>query len=199
VLYEYLLEHNDTPGDVVRTVSTSRHVDRVAREAGQDVHETAVGFKWVAEAMSKHGALAGGEESGGYGIGRHLPNKDGVVLALVLAAAHAEQPLDERIDSLFDRHGRIVQRRRSLDCPDDRKAAMLADLEGVVPDSVAGQQVANIQTVDGFKLALADDSWLLVRPSGTEPKLRVYAEAQSEGRVSELLNAGEDLLRPLLD
>jgi phosphomannomutase len=199
VLYEYLLEHNDTPGDVVRTVSTSSLVDRVAREAGQDVHETAVGFKWVAEAMSKHGALAGGEESGGYGIGRHLPNKDGVVLALVLAAAHAEQPLDERIDSLFDRHGRIVQRRRSLDCPDDRKAAMLADLEGVVPDSVAGQQVANIQTVDGFKLALADDSWLLVRPSGTEPKLRVYAEAQSEGRVSELLNAGEDLLRPLLD
>ena len=199
VLYEYLLEHSDTAGDVVRTVSTSSLVDRVAREAGQEVHETAVGFKWVAESMVANSALAGGEESGGYGIGTHLPNKDGVVLALLLAAAHAEHPLDERIDALFDRHGRIVQNRRSLDCPDDRKGPVLDELEDRVPESVAGQQVAEVQTVDGFKLALADDSWLLVRPSGTEPKLRVYAEAQSAERVSELLDAGEELLRPLLD
>ena len=199
VLYEYLLEHNDAPGDVVRTVSTSSLVDRVAREAGQAVHETAVGFKWVAEAMVANSALAGGEESGGYGIGRHLPNKDGVVLALLLAAAHAERSLDDRIDALFDSYGCIVQDRRSLDCPDDRKAAVLSDLEDRVPESVAGQRVADVQTVDGFKLALADDSWLLVRPSGTEPKLRVYAEADSEDRVSELLDAGTALLRPLLD
>ena len=199
VLYEYLLDQSETAGGVVRTVSTSSLVDRVAHEAGQEVHETAVGFKWVAEAMESHGALAGGEESGGYGIGRHLPNKDGVVLALLLAAAHVERSLDDRIDALFERHGQIIQNRRSLDCPDDRKTAVLEELDGRVPDSVAGERVAGIQTVDGFKITLSDNSWLLVRPSGTEPKLRVYAEAQSDARVSELLDAGEDLLRPLLE
>jgi phosphomannomutase len=149
--------------------------------------------------MESHGALAGGEESGGYGIGRHLPNKDGVVLALLLAAAHVERSLDDRIDALFERHGQIIQNRRSLDCPDGRKTAVLEELDGRVPDSVAGERVAGIQTVDGFKITLSDNSWLLVRPSGTEPKLRVYAEAQSDARVSELLDAGEDLFRPLLE
>ncbi|MXR50985.1 phosphoglucomutase/phosphomannomutase family protein [Halovenus sp. WSH3] len=199
VLYEYLLDHETEAGDVVRTVSTSSLVDRVARKAGQSVHETAVGFKWVAEAMVEHDALAGGEESGGYGIGSHLPNKDGVLLALVLSAAHAERPIDDRIDALLERHGTIVQDRRSLDCPDERKAAVIDSLEGTVPDRVADRAVAEIQTVDGFKIRLDDDSWVLIRPSGTEPKLRVYAEADSQRRVEELLDAGETLLRPHLD
>ena len=199
VLYEYLLDHSPAPGDVVRTVSTSSLVDQVAREAGREVHETAVGFKWVAEAMEAHDALAGGEESGGYGIGSHLPNKDGVVLALLLAAAHADRSLDERIDALFEQHGNIVQSRRSLDCPDERKAAVIDGLDGTVPDRVADREVAEIQTVDGFKIRLDDDSWILIRPSGTEPKLRVYAESNSQDRVSELLDAGETIVRPLLD
>jgi phosphomannomutase len=198
VLYEYLLD-TARSGDVVRTVSTSSLVDRIAREAGQSVHETAVGFKWVAEAMENHDALAGGEESGGYGIGSHLPNKDGVALALVLAAAHAKTPLDDRIDAIFEQYGTIVQDRRSLDCPDDRKAATLDALDGQVPAEMAGRAVTEIQTVDGFKIRLADDSWVLIRPSGTEPKLRVYAEGDSESGVSQLLDAGEKLLRPLLE
>ncbi|MFT4947352.1 MAG: phosphomannomutase [Natronomonas sp.] len=198
VLYEYLLGHSPTSGDVVRTVSTSSLVDQVARQASQEVHETAVGFKWVAESMVEHDALAGGEESGGYGIGSHLPNKDGVLLALLLAAAHAERSLDERIDALFEEHGDIVQDRRSLDCPDERKAAVIDELGGMVPDRIAGREVAEIQTVDGFKICLEDDSWILIRPSGTEPKLRVYAEADSQGRVSELLDAGDGIVRPLL-
>jgi alpha-D-glucose phosphate-specific phosphoglucomutase len=198
VLYEYLLDRSE-PGDAVRTVSTSSLIDRVAREAGQAVHETAVGFKWVAAAMGEHDAVAGGEESGGYGIGAHLHNKDGVLLALLLAAAHTERPLDDRIDALIDAHGQIVQDRRSIDCPDDQKAAVIDALDGAVPDRIAGTEVAGVQTVDGFKIRLVDDSWLLVRPSGTEPKLRVYAEAPSEDRVTALLDAGEQLLRAELD
>jgi phosphomannomutase len=185
-------------GDVVRTVSTSSIVDRVAEAHDQSVHETAVGFKWVAEAMGDHDALMGGEESGGFGVTRHLRNKDGVLVALLAAAAAAEEPLDDRVDSLLAEHGEIHQGRVSVDCPDDRKAAVLQELEADLPEAVAGEGVADISTVDGFKMTLEDGTWVLVRPSGTEPKLRVYAEAGSDQRVGELLDAGLDIVEPLV-
>ena len=194
VLYEFLLEEG--AGDVVRTVSTSSLVDRVAAAHGQAVHETAVGFKWVAEAMAEYDALAGGEESGGFGVTAHLRNKDGVLLALLVAAAASERPLDARVDDLFEAHGEVHQDRVSIDCPDDRKAEVLGALEDAIGDEVAGTPVEGVNTVDGFKTALADGTWLLVRPSGTEPKIRVYAEATSPERVEQLLAAGRDLVGP---
>ncbi|PSP60523.1 phosphoglucomutase [Halobacteriales archaeon QH_8_67_36] len=195
-MYDYLLETRE--GDVVRTVSTSSIVDRVAEAHGQAVHETAVGFKWVAEAMREHDALFGGEESGGFGLTDHLRNKDGVLVALVAAAAESERSLDARVDALIDAYGEIHQSRISVDCPDDRKEPVLDDLEAELPDSVAGVAVDGINTVDGFKIRLEDGTWLLMRPSGTEPKLRVYAEAGSEERVEELLDAGRTLVEPLV-
>ena len=195
-LYDYLLEGGG--GDAVRTVSTTFLVDRVADAHGHAVHETPVGFKWVAEAMADHGALVGGEESGGFGVAGHLRNKDGVLVALLVAAAHAAEPLDDRLDRLRATHGDIAQDRVSVDCPDDRKAAVLGALETAIPDAVAGAAVEEVGTTDGFKLLLTDGSWLLVRPSGTEPKLRVYAEADTDARVEELLAAGTDLVEPLV-
>ncbi len=195
-LYDDLL--TGASGDVVRTVSTSSIVDRVAETHGQSVHETAVGFKWVAEAMGEHDALLGGEESGGFGLTSHLRNKDGVLVALLAAAAAAEEPLDARVDRLLDEHGEIHQGRVSVDCPDDRKAAVLRDLEANLPGTLAGGEVTDVSTVDGFKMTLADGTWVLVRPSGTEPKLRVYAEAGSDERVDGLLDAGREFVEPLV-
>ncbi|MFC7073897.1 phosphoglucomutase/phosphomannomutase family protein [Halovenus rubra] len=192
LLYDFLLEHTD--GDVVRTVSTSSLVDRIADAHDQAVHQTAVGFKWVAEAMDRHDALAGGEESGGYGISAHLQNKDGVLVALVAAAAHVEQPLDTRIDELFEKYGEIHQGRRSLDCPNEQKATVLASLTESNPETIAEVPVEDITTVDGMKIELEDGTWILVRPSGTEPKLRIYAEAKSESRLDTLLDAGESFV-----
>ncbi|MEF8852991.1 MAG: phosphoglucomutase/phosphomannomutase family protein [Haloarculaceae archaeon] len=185
-------------GDVVRTVSTSSVVDRVAEAHGEAVHETPVGFKWVADAMAESDALMGGEESGGFGLTTHLRNKDGVFVALVAAAVAADRSYDERVADLLAEHGDIHQDRVSVDCPDDRKAPVLEELEGALPDSMAGATVERVSTVDGFKVFLADGSWVLVRPSGTEPKLRVYAEAGSADRVDELLAAGRDLVEPLV-
>ncbi|WP_123536069.1 phosphoglucomutase/phosphomannomutase family protein [Halosimplex salinum] len=187
-----------TSDDVVRTVSTSSIVDRVAEAHGAAVHETAVGFKWVAEAMGEHDALVGGEESGGFGLTAHVRNKDGVAVALLAAAIAADTGYDERVAALLDRHGDIVQDRVSVDCPDDRKDAVLADLEDALPDELAGSAVESVSTVDGFKVFLADGTWLLMRPSGTEPKLRVYAEAGSQERADELLDAGRGLVEPLV-
>ncbi|QCW04860.1 phosphoglucomutase/phosphomannomutase family protein [Natrinema pallidum] len=196
VLYDFLLE--DASGAAVRTVSTTYLIDRVAEAHGETVREVPVGFKWVAEAMAEGDALVGGEESGGFTVRGHVREKDGVLMALLAALMHAEAPLDDRVDRLLAEHGTVVQDKRSVDCPDDEKSRVLAALEDAIPETVAGTAVENVNTADGFKLLLADGSWLLVRPSGTEPVLRVYAEAEDEERIGELLEAGQELVAPLV-
>ncbi|GGN11359.1 phosphoglucomutase/phosphomannomutase family protein [Halarchaeum nitratireducens] len=194
--YDYLLD--DRSGPAVRTVSTSSLVDRVAEAHGETVYETAVGFKWIAEEMKQRDALMGGEESGGFCVRGHVREKDGVLMALLAAAAAAEESYDDRVARLREAYGNVVQSKTSVRCPDDRKAAVVRDLADSLPDAVAGVDVAGVNDADGFKVRLVDDSWVLVRPSGTEPKMRVYAEADSEARVRELLDAGRDLVEPLV-
>ncbi|MFC4989490.1 phosphoglucomutase/phosphomannomutase family protein [Saliphagus infecundisoli] len=191
-LYDYLLE--DDAGPVVRTVSTTYLIDRVAEAHGESVREVPVGFKWIAQAIEEEDALVGGEESGGFTIRGHVREKDGVLMAAVAAAMHAVEPIDNRVDRLLSAHGTVVQDKTSVDCPDDEKERAIAELEDHIPEEVRGVAVEDVVTADGFKLLLADGSWLLVRPSGTEPVLRVYAEAEDGERVSELLAAGEELL-----
>jgi phosphomannomutase len=191
-MYDALLEGDSGPA--VRTVPTTFLIDRIADAHGEDVVETPVGFKWVAEAMVDHDALIGGEESGGFSIRGHVPEKDGVLMAALAADAAADESLDARVDRLLDTYGDIVADKVSVDCPDDRKAALIDALGDAIPDRVAGETVEDVVTLDGFKLLLTDGSWLLVRPSGTEPKMRVYAEAGSRGRVDDLLDAGRDLV-----
>ena len=194
--YDRLLEEDSGPA--VRTVSTTFLVDRIAEAHGEAVYETPVGFKWVAEAMGEHDALFGGEESGGFTLRGHVREKDGVLMSLLAAGTHAAEPFDDRVDRLLDEHGAIASGKVSLDCPDDRKAGVLDDLEDHIPESVSGQGVAEVVTLDGFKLLLENGSWLLVRPSGTEPKLRVYAEADSAEAVDALLGEGRDIVEPLI-
>jgi len=194
--YDALLE--DDAGPAIRTVSTTFMIDRIAEANGQEVFETPVGFKWVAQAMAEHDALIGGEESGGFSIRGHIREKDGVLMALLAAAVTAEEAYDARVDRLLAEHGDVVADKISVDCPDDEKARVIDDLSDHIPDSVADREVAKVVTLDGFKLLLDDGSWLLVRPSGTEPVLRVYAEASSAARVKALLAEGRDLVEPLV-
>ncbi|MFB6111172.1 MAG: phosphoglucomutase/phosphomannomutase family protein [Halobacteriaceae archaeon] len=195
-LYEFLLETSSGPA--VRTVSTTFLIDRIARAHEESVVEVPVGFKWVAEAMGEHDALIGGEESGGFSIRGHIREKDGVLMALVAAAAAVERPLDARVAALLQTHGDVHQAKRSVDCPDDRKDAVIAALGADLPESVAGEAVDSVNDADGFKILLVDGSWLLVRPSGTEPVIRVYAEADSEARVEGLLDAGVSLVEDVV-
>ena len=194
--YDFLLDTDSGPA--VRTVSTTFLIDRIAEAHGQETVETAVGFKWVADAMAECDALIGGEESGGFSIRGHVREKDGVLMGLLGAAATAAEPIDARVDRLIDDHGDIVADKIGLECPDSEKRRVIGDLETTLPEEVAGRAVADVVTLDGFKLLLDDGSWLLVRPSGTEPKVRVYAEAGSRERVETLLDAGRDLVAPLI-
>jgi phosphomannomutase len=194
--YDSLLESET--GAAVRSVPTTFLIDRIADAHGETVHETPVGFKWVAREMADHDALVGGEESGGFSIRGHVREKDGVLVGLLAAAAALEEPLDDRLDRIAAEYGEIHTDRTSVPCPNDRKDAVMAGLSERIPDDVLGRGIDRVVTLDGFKLLLEDGSWLLVRPSGTEPKLRVYAEAEEAERVEALLAAGRDLIEPLL-
>jgi Phosphomannomutase len=195
-VYDYLLESDSGPA--VRSVSTTFLIDQIAEANGEEVVEVPVGFKWVGKGMGDSDALIGGEESGGFSIRGHIREKDGVLMALLAAAVTAEEPLDDRVDALLAEHGEIHASKVSVDCPDDEKERVLDDLEDHIPDEVAGSAVADTVTLDGFKLLLEDGSWLLIRPSGTEPKLRVYGEAGSDDRLQTLLEEGVDLVEPLV-
>ncbi|RDI71668.1 phosphoglucomutase/phosphomannomutase family protein [Halopelagius longus] len=194
--YDYLLESDSGPA--IRTVSTTFLIDRIAEAHGEEVFETPVGFKWVADAMKEHDALMGGEESGGFSIRGHVREKDGVLMGLLGAAATAAEPMDERVDRLLSEHGDIVADKIGLECPDSEKERVIEELEDELPERVAGRDIAKVVTLDGFKLLLDDGSWVLVRPSGTEPMMRVYAEASSREDVDTLLEAGRELVEPLI-
>ena len=191
-IYEYLL--TNASGPAVRTVSTTHLIDRIAEAHGERVVETAVGYKWVAAAMREVDALIGGEESGGFSIRGHVREKDGVLTAALVSAMTVEEPLDDRVDRILETYGGIVQDKISVSCPDEQKASVMAGLGDVLPETVAGSAVDSVSTVDGYKITLADGGWVLIRPSGTEPKLRVYGEATTEKRVEELLAAGRSLV-----
>jgi len=197
LVYDRVLDR--TPGDAARTVSTSSLVDKIATAAGQQTHETPVGFKWIAAAMADHDVVAGGEESGGFGVTSHLRNKDGVFVAALLAGAHTHKPLDERIETLRDAHGSRIQDRRSVDCPAEQQSGVLETIEDAIGTEIAGAALESVSSVDGRKFHLADGAWVLIRPSGTEPKMRVYAESDTEARTGELLDAGEAAVRAILE
>lgn len=198
VLYEALLDRGAS-GPAVRTVSTTALVDRIADAYGESVYEVPVGFKWVADEMARCDALVGGEESDGFTVRGHVRQKDGVLVALLAAAIAAEQPIDDRLDRIVDTYGGIYADKTSVDCPDDRKHAALAAFEDAIPETIAGQPIDRVVTLDGVKLFVADGSWLLVRPSGTEPKLRVYAESPDPDRLESLLETGCELVESAVE
>lgn len=195
-LYEGLLEQD--AGTAVRSVSTTFLIDKVAKAHDEETIEVPVGFKWVAEKMDDQRVLIGGEESGGFTIRGHVREKDGILTGLLAASLASVEPFEDRVKRLFEAHGQIHTDRVSVECPDGRKQAVIGALAEEIPDTLCETDVVDIGTLDGFKIFLSDGSWLLIRPSGTEPKLRVYAESNSPEDVAELLVAGRELLDPLI-
>jgi alpha-D-glucose phosphate-specific phosphoglucomutase len=196
LVLRYLLENRGWRGKVVRTVSTTRMIDRIAAKHGLELVETPVGFNHIADLMIANGVVMGGEESGGMSIRGHIPEGDGVLLGLLLleVMAAARMPLHKLVEELLAQYGPAQYARTDMKLtrPVEKKQ-MVQFLLNAAPKEIAGVGVDEVQTVDGVKYYLNDGSWLLIRPSGTEPVLRVYAEAPDDSRVSALLNFGEEM------
>jgi phosphomannomutase len=208
LLMYYLAEHRGWRDPVVISVNNTSMAERLGERYGITVHETPVGFKFIGPRMIETGAMMGGEESGGFGFGMHLPERDGIYADLLLLdlflreKAAGRWPVSRAIERFHEIAGPSFYRR--IDVHFERSAYVAARhrlLEELIdhrPTELAGQAVARIDaldTGDGFKFFLADGSWLLVRASGTEPLVRVYTEATSDTTREALLEAGERLVR----
>lgn len=208
LLMYYLAEHRGMRDPVVVSVNNTAMAARLGERYGIIVHETPVGFKYIAPVMIESGAMMGGEESGGFGFGMHLPERDGIYADLLLLdlfvreRAAGRWPVSKAIQHFHEIAGASWYRRIDVHVPreqyDDVKRRLLVELKAQAPSALAGQPVTRtvaLSTNDGYKFFVADGSWLLVRTSGTEPLVRVYTEASSEAVQEAMLTAGERLVR----
>jgi phosphomannomutase len=203
VLLEWLLKRKRWPGGVTRAFNTTKMLDRIAAKYGRLLYEHGIGFKYVCDLMLENEILIGGEESGGIGISKHLPERDGLLNSLLLANVMADegQTLGELVAALQEEYGEHQYGRVDLHIPEDLKRSAITRARAGVKD-FSGMPVLRVETLDGIKFFLenpeaknkpnAAESWLLLRASGTEPLLRIYAESCSKDSVSRLLEAGKN-------
>jgi len=197
VLTDYLAENRGWTNGVARSVATSHLVDRVAAERGLKLYETPVGFKFIGELINKDEIILGGEESAGLSIRGHYPEKDGILACLLAIEAvtvrHAS--LGEQLNELYKKVGKLESGRIGVKL-DDNVAARLKEKLAQEPNEIGGRKVEKINRIDGVKFLFAGSDWMLMRPSGTEPMVRIYAESESKQDLEALLEAGR---RYLLD
>ena len=159
------------------------------------VHETSVGFKYIAPIMLAENALIGGEESGGYGFRGHIPERDGILAGLYfldLMVKTGKTP-SELLAYLYSKVGPHYYKRMDIEFPAEERQAINKRIRDNSPDIIDGVKVVKADPTDGFRFILADTTWLLIRFSGTEPVLRIYAESNSPARVEKLLEIGKKL------
>jgi phosphomannomutase len=200
VLIPILIEHLSTrrgyTGEVVKTISGSNLFPKVANLYGLAVHETPIGYKYIADRMLESQVLLGGEESGGIGYGHHIPERDALLSALYVleAIVQSGKDLSDIYRSLQEQTNYVSHYDR-IDLPlanMEVRAQLVNELQTNAPTTIAGQTVTEVLTIDGYKFQLSDESWLLIRFSGTEPVLRLYSEALTPDDVRRNLSWAKD-------
>lgn len=193
IILNYLYKFKNLRGKIVKTVSLTSMVDKYAKKYNIELVETPVGFKYAAELMAKGGVLIGGEESGGLSTILHIPERDGIFNGLLIIDEMIERKmkLSELVNELNEEFGNHIFKRIDVRMSEEEKARTLA-MASNSPKKLGNQKVIDINTRDGFKF-ITDSGWLLIRPSGTEPLVRFYAEAETQENVNEILEAGLSL------
>jgi phosphomannomutase len=200
VLLRWLLERKQWSGDVVRAFNTTSMVDRIAAKYGRKLHECPIGFKYIADLMMDHEIVIGGEESGGIGYSRYLPERDGLLNSLLLANVMAEErkPLGELVADLQKEFGPHYYGRRDLHIPDNVKQSAIQRARSETTATLGKYRVVKKENMDGVKFFLDAPAhgngatpWILFRASGTEPLLRLYSEAATPELVTEILDLAQ--------
>ncbi len=191
LLLHHLVIHRKLSGDIVKTFNISNLIDKLCAKYGRKLAVTPIGFKYIADKMLKEDVLLGGEESGGMGIKGDTPERDGILAGLMLLElmAYEKRSLAKILDGMMREHGYYYYDR--FDLHTAKAQETVEKLKTSPPDIFAGKKVLKVETLDGIKLNLADNAWILFRASGTEPLLRIYVEAMSEQEVKSILGAGE--------
>ena len=195
LLTDYLAESRGWTEGVARSVATTHLVDRVAKDRNLKLYETPVGFKFIGELINKDEIILGGEESAGLSIKGHYPEKDGILACLlaVEAVTVRGKSLTEQLDELYSRVGKLESGRIGVKLTDD-VAKRLKEKLSQEPTEIGGRKIENINRTDGVKFIFTDGNWMLMRPSGTEPLVRIYAESENVKDLEVLLEQGRSYL-----
>jgi len=195
LLADYLAESRKWIKGLARSVATSHMVDRVAKAHGLKLYETPVGFKFIGELIKEDEIILGGEESAGLSIRGHYPEKDGILACLLAAEAVAARgkSLTEQLGDLTKELGHLESGRLGVRLTEDVSAKLKEKLSAE-PNEIGGREIAEINRLDGVKFIFANGSWMLMRPSGTEPVVRIYAESESRADLEVLLEQGRNYL-----
>jgi phosphomannomutase len=191
----YFFEVRGERGLIVKTITSTSMVDRLGEIYNVPVHETAVGFRYVAPVMVAEDALIGGEESGGYGFRGHVPERDSVAAALYFLdfMVKTGKTPAQLLEYLYSKVGPHYYHRMDIYFSEEERERMLKHISTSSPETIDDVRVTKRDTTDGFRFILADKTWLLIRFSGTESVLRIYAESDSMARVERLLELGKEL------
>ena len=197
VLARHLLKNKGKKGAIVRTVATTHLLDNLAAKYNLELIETAVGFKYVGQQMRETTVLIGGEESGGLSIIGHIPEKDGILADMLIAemVAYEGKPLSQLVsEAIADANGPLYNTRLDMHLTNAHKEAVLTSIPSNPPTEIAGIGVKELGRKDGIKLYLAEGSWVLLRPSGTEPLIRVYIETTTPEKLTQISKFMESLI-----
>ncbi len=192
LLLHFLEDRGAAAGGVVQTICGTGLIDKICKIYGLKRYETAVGFKYIAEIFNKHDILLGGEETGGVAFRGWLPDRDGILSGLLILEmiADRKESLTKILENINKTYGVYVYRRFDLRYPKDKKKKLMENLKKTPFKKVLGKAVVRVKSIDGVKFIRSDTSWLMFRPSGTEPKLRVYSEGRSEKEAERLAEFG---------
>ena len=193
---EYLVEKKRLTGTIVKTVSTTHMLNRQASLYDLQLKETPVGFNHISSLMRSENVIIGGEESGGISINGHIPEGDGILIGLLILELMAEYaaPIHDLVSDLLKNFGPVEYIRDDLRLSHPvEKNELVAHLYKHAPNKIGHLKVSNLQTNDGIKYLMENDNWLLIRPSGTEPVLRIYAEGRNKEDVEALMAYGREI------
>ncbi|MFW5658886.1 MAG: phosphoglucomutase/phosphomannomutase family protein, partial [Bacteroidota bacterium] len=189
LLVHYLHKYKAMKGKVVCTFSVTSKLKTLCDHYGIELQVTKIGFKYIGEIMANETVLVGGEESGGIAVAGHIPERDGIYIGLTLLEFMAEtgKTLPELIQEVYDIVGSFKMGRNDLHIAEDKKWQVMDGCKAGDFKQFGDYKVESVEDIDGYKFHLGDDRWVMIRPSGTEPVLRVYAEADNDDRVADIL------------
>lgn len=195
LLFLHLLEDRDMRGGVAQTLCGTVLIERICKKYGLKMYETPVGFKYICELMLKEDILIGGEETGGVAFKNSIPERDGILSGLLILEMMAirKKGILDILKAIDSQYGTFEYKRLDIKYPDDKKQKLAAFLKESPPKEILGKKVIEIKRADGDKFICEDSSWFMMRLSGTEPILRVYAEASSEKKALQMLEFGKEL------
>ena len=200
LLLLHFIEDKKWTGSVVKTISNTTLIERIVKKYKLKLHETPVGFKYICRLMLDEDVLIGGEESGGIGVKNYMPERDGMLLGILLIEmmAHRKKGILDILKDIEEEYGRFCYARIDMEYPDDKKKKLMEFLKNSAPKKILEKPVKELKSYDGYKFILEDDSWLILRLSGTEPILRVYAEASSDKLAQQYLDFGKKIAQNII-